>query len=141
LDAYVTFKKIDRGLMILNEKSLSSTCTLPYTTLFHIKNHFLTQNFCTMARFPDAIIFEAYSRQNGLCGDCGDSLEDVIWQGHHLLRVADGGSHNINNCVLLCFECHHAAHNYGQYRQPLETFAESYDYFFGSKKYSRKMSR
>ncbi|WP_460943380.1 HNH endonuclease [Spirosoma daeguense] len=52
-----------------------------------------------MAAFPDSIVNAAIGRQNGRCGDCGDKLNDVWFEAHHLLRRADGGRDTLDNCV------------------------------------------
>jgi 5-methylcytosine-specific restriction endonuclease McrA len=81
--------------------------------------------------FPDWVKNQAIGRQDGKCGDCGEDLEEVIFHAHHLLRQADGGDDSLDNCVMLCEECHYAAHNYGNYRQPIQLSPSDFPYFYG----------
>jgi hypothetical protein len=63
-------------------------------------------------------------RQYGLCAHCGESLDDVMDHAHHVIpnqigRIndpADAFLRDVDNCVILCEDCHWAAHSYGQYR-------------------------
>ncbi len=80
-----------------------------------------------MANINNQIFVEAHFRQDGRCADCGDTNTGL--NAHHLKRQADGGSNNLNNIALLCDDCHYAAHNYGHYRQPIQTSAKDYPHF------------
>lgn len=80
-------------------------------------------------KVPDQTWVEMYVRQKGKCGDCGD--EDVAFDAHHMMRVADGGSNDSDNLVLLCKDCHEAAHNYGRFSEPIETTSDNYPNFNG----------
>lgn len=74
----------------------------------------------------------ALGRQAALCGMCGtDFRRDGIPNFHHVLPCNCGGSNNLDNCVVLCKECHYAAHNYGNYRQPLELLRKEFPFFNG----------
>jgi 5-methylcytosine-specific restriction endonuclease McrA len=84
-----------------------------------------------MAAFPNDIIVRAYFRQSKKCGFCGDYLEDIIYNAHHLLRRADGGLNTLDNCVLLCEDCHYHVHNHGRYRQALELKPSDFNYYYG----------
>lgn len=83
-------------------------------------------------RFPDNIIVQAYHRQKGKCGDCGSRFERdaVDYKGHHLKRVADGGDNSLENCVLLCDDCHYLAHG-GNYKTAIQLSPSEFPYFYG----------
>lgn len=84
--------------------------------------------------FSRATIEAAYRRQRNRCAMCGHSLRKLFeYYGessaaHHILRVADGGSHDLDNCAILCETCHQQAHNWGQFRQPLEILRHEFRY-------------
>ena len=87
--------------------------------------------------FSRSIIDQAYLRQRYRCGMCGGSLQR-LWNdygqdsfAHHIRRVADGGSHTLDNCVILCETCHQQAHNWGNYLQPLEILRHEFKYLNG----------
>jgi len=44
------------------------------------------------------------------CVSCG---KDTDLQVHHIIRVADGGGHNLENLVTVCNDCHWSIHNNG----------------------------
>ena len=86
--------------------------------------------------FTEKVINLAIGRQNGKCGDCGIKLKDVLFDAHHLKRQQDGGSDDLDNCVILCSRntgnnCHHAAHNHGNYRQAIQLSPSQFRYFNG----------
>jgi 5-methylcytosine-specific restriction protein A len=91
--------------------------------------------------FSDRIKSLALGRQDGKCGDCGVGLHYVIYHAHHIKRAADGGADTLDNCVLLCEECHSAAHNYGNYRQPIELEKTHFKYFEYPFTHSRRKTR
>lgn len=51
---------------------------------------------------------EALGRQIGRCGLCGYNLQrgDRAYDFHHIHPQATGGSDTLDNCVMLCYECH-----------------------------------
>lgn len=86
--------------------------------------------------FTSTVISYAIGRQEGRCGDCGIDLDDVLFDAHHLKRQADGGSDDLDNCVVLCSRgtgnnCHAAAHNHGNYRQAIQLFPYHFPHFNG----------
>lgn len=87
--------------------------------------------------FTQTTINQAYNRQKNRCAMCGEDF-DRLWIkyaevsfAHHILRVADGGAHDISNCVILCETCHQQAHNWGRYREPVEILRSEFKYFEG----------
>ncbi len=40
------------------------------------------------------------------CQDCGTSGLGVSLEVHHIIPIGDGGSHDLDNLVALCGECH-----------------------------------
>lgn len=74
----------------------------------------------TSNQFTANVTAQAYNRQNGLCAMCGESFLNVVYYAHHIRRHADGGSGSLDNCALLCEECHYHVHNHGNYRQSIE---------------------
>jgi 5-methylcytosine-specific restriction endonuclease McrA len=63
-------------------------------------------------------------RQRGLCAQCGESLDDELEFGHHVVSNQCGNpsdqSHawlrTLQNCVALCHECHMRVHQDGHTR-------------------------
>lgn len=53
---------------------------------------------------------QAYEKQNKMCGRCGKvfGLKDL--EGHHKKAFADGGETIIENCIMLCKNCHTDLH-------------------------------
>ena len=48
-------------------------------------------------------------RDNGLCQHCTRKGRTTIGREvHHIVRLSDGGTDDLDNLVLLCKECHHA---------------------------------
>ena len=70
----------------------------------------------------------ALARQIFRCGSCGTRIsclgnagqaEHKYGEGaqaHHLSHIKFGGSHSVDNCVILCQSCHYSAHEGGNYR-------------------------
>ena len=84
-----------------------------------------------MARVNDQTIIEAWDRQDGLCGLCGEELEDYAYEAHHMKRVADGGTDDVDNIVLLCSREEHLDSHGGNWRNQLETDESFYPFFNG----------
>ena len=75
----------------------------------------------------------AWERQGWLCADCGASfMEGLNFFGHHIRRYADGGKDTLDNCVMICEDCHYAVHNYGRYRQSIQLDIDQYTYYYGN---------
>jgi len=84
-----------------------------------------------MASVRDQTIIDVWSRQDGLCGICGDPLSESAWECHHMTRKADGGDDSPDNLVLLCDRDEHEYAHGGNFRQELATTADAYPYFYG----------
>ncbi len=57
--------------------------------------------------FSDKQKRTAYQNQNKCCGGrCGRSLPLNVLEAHHKIAFVDGGETTINNCVMLCHDCH-----------------------------------
>lgn len=85
--------------------------------------------------FPVNIISAAWERANGRCEctrnyhthkiDNDRCLESLDWQhkdkagvkgawaAHHIIPVVNGGTEDIGNCEILCYECYKSAASYG----------------------------
>jgi len=68
--------------------------------------------------------FHARLRQNGRCACCGENLDDLEENAHHVVPNQSGKQGNIShswlstveNCVVLCSACHYRVHEDGRYR-------------------------
>lgn len=49
-------------------------------------------------------------RDRNQCMNCGDSGEETSLDLHHIVPRGQGGSDRISNLILLCRQCHEAAH-------------------------------
>ena len=67
-------------------------------------------------KFTSDIKNHAYFRQHGRCGVCGIKFDDVEGHAHHINPKALCGANSLENCVLLCDNCHYIVHNHGYYR-------------------------
>lgn len=65
--------------------------------------------------FNDNIKTQAFHRQKKRCGMCGDKL-DGTYEAHHIVRAADGGRDVLDNCVMLCGDCHRNGAHGGNFR-------------------------
>ena len=73
--------------------------------------------------FDDADRDEARLRQFCLCAHCGESLDDLVEHGHHVVPNQSGrpGQETDNwigtaeNCVILCDTCHYRVHENGRF--------------------------
>ena len=63
--------------------------------------------------FSDRQQKQAYDHQKGKCARCGRAFAVKELEGHHKKAFADGGETTIENCLMLCKNCHidyHAEH-------------------------------
>ena len=63
--------------------------------------------------FSDNQQKQAYKNQGGKCARCHNPFPLSKMEGHHKIAFADGGETIIENCVMLCADCHddyHAEH-------------------------------
>jgi len=97
--------------------------------------------------FSEAVITEAWERQNGRCAACGKQLSSQnrqsgqrgAWQPHHIRPVAFDGLGTLENCVVLCVsrpeDCHRRVGHQGHFGQGAvpsdEALIEMYPYYHG----------
>lgn len=55
--------------------------------------------------FSEQMKREAYTRQNGLCADCGDSFDIKDMEADHIDPWHSGGKTIASNCQMLCKPC------------------------------------
>jgi len=64
-----------------------------------------------MARFSNNVVVAAWHRQKGKCAYCGARLgKDDTYDAHHQWPAKSGGGTGVDNCVLLCTDCHGELH-------------------------------
>ena len=62
--------------------------------------------------FPSYVKRKVMKRSGNRCERCGiDFNEGYTGEFHHIISVENGGDLNIENCSLLCRNCHRAAPN------------------------------
>lgn len=67
--------------------------------------------------FSDKQQRQAYANQGKKCGGrCGRDMPFSALEAHHKVAFVDGGETTIDNCVMLCHDCHaditaHQNHN------------------------------
>lgn len=91
--------------------------------------------------FPSQTKFEARLRQKGQCACCGDPLDDVMEHAHHVIPNQSGSAKNpkhawlrsVDNCVVLCEECHWRVHHNGRYQKGAVAPPEYYEHSHGRK--------
>ena len=81
-------------------------------------------------RFNDNTMAQAYHRQRKRCGMCGERL-DGTYEAHHIVRAADGGGNQLDNCVLLCGECHKYGAHGGRFRESISLSMSEFPHFYG----------
>jgi len=76
--------------------------------------------------FPSTIKRRVLKRSGNRCERCGiDFNDDFIGEFHHVIPIICGEKNNIDNCSLLCHNCHLSAPNVKDERDLL-----IYKYFF-----------
>lgn len=66
-----------------------------------------------------------HERDRGQCQNCSVSGPDVTLDCHHVVPRGQGGSDRLSNLVLLCRQCHDAAH--GKATAPTVQFSSTGD--------------
>lgn len=56
--------------------------------------------------FSDHQQKQVYKNQNGRCAVCGRDFYFAQMEAHHRVAFADGGETTIENCLMLCRDCH-----------------------------------
>lgn len=80
--------------------------------------------------FNDNIKTQVYHRQKKRCGMCGDKI-DGTYECHHIIRKADGGKDTLNNCVMLCYDCHRAGAHGWNYKNAFSLSSKELPYLNG----------
>jgi hypothetical protein len=91
--------------------------------------------------FTETVANEARLRQNGKCACCGMSLDDVMENAHHVIPNQSGEAKNpdhawlmkVENCVILCEDCHYRVHQDGRYQNGAIAGPDYYPYSHGRK--------
>lgn len=47
-----------------------------------------------------------FERARGRCENCGIPLQAGEWECDHRIELRDGGTHDLNNLLVLCKPCH-----------------------------------
>lgn len=86
-----------------------------------------------MARetISDQTRVEVWARQDGKCALCGDPLSESAHETHHLLRVADGGTNDVDNLVILCDRDEHLYVHGGKFGEAIQTEPSFYPFYYG----------
>ena len=65
--------------------------------------------------FSAETVLAAFIRARCTCESCGKQVIFVnrgrgsgpgSWEAHHRIRVESGGGDSLNNCKILCWDCH-----------------------------------
>ena len=60
--------------------------------------------------FNDVQRLAKYNSQNGLCAHCGKPFALEEMEAHHIVSWRKGGPTKLENCEMICKDCHHAHH-------------------------------
>ena len=60
---------------------------------------------------PTKAQIDTLVQRYGSCGGCGEHADAC--QAHHIVPRSQGGPHNIDNLMLLCWRCHDKIHQHG----------------------------
>jgi hypothetical protein len=82
---------------------------------------------------------KAFFRQWNLCAHCGESLEDMYDHAHHVVpnQVGRAGAADdawikeVDNCVILCEDCHTRVHEDGRFQAGAVAPPDYYPYSHG----------
>lgn len=78
-----------------------------------------------MRQFSDNVFVAAWQRQDGRCAVCGAPLgRDDAYDAHHQVPVAAGGANSLENCLLVCEDCHRDLHRGARHGQV--TYTDSF---------------
>jgi len=56
------------------------------------------------------------------CQECGNTRDDADLEVHHRTPVSEGGSHELENLITLCRDCHLDAHGWEKNPKPRREF-------------------
>ncbi|MEQ1831479.1 MAG: HNH endonuclease signature motif containing protein [Candidatus Eisenbacteria bacterium] len=82
-------------------------------------------------RFTARTKMAARLRQYGRCAGCGERLDDIEEHAHHVHPHALGGADAVDNCVILCVNCHEHVHAGGGFRSGVVAPRSYYRYWNG----------
>lgn len=68
--------------------------------------------------FSEETLHKVWEKQNGRCLKCNKLLvwknrgngERGCWEAHHSKLRSDGGTNHMNNCNIMCCNCHKSVH-------------------------------
>jgi 5-methylcytosine-specific restriction endonuclease McrA len=70
-------------------------------------------------------------RQRGRCAVCGDGLDNIEEFAHHLDPRSLGGAGSVDNCAIVCRDCHYIVHAHGRYRTRIVAARNYFPYLRG----------
>ena len=63
--------------------------------------------------FSEEVRDAALKKAHGRCERCGKQL-GTKWHAHHRTAQVAGGSDGLQNCEVLCVDCHENTRSYGR---------------------------
>lgn len=82
-------------------------------------------------RFSTSTKRHARLRQNGRCALCGEKLDNVWEEAHHIWPDSLDGRDHPDNCVILCDVCHGHVHNQSNFQSCIVAPKSYFRYFKG----------
>lgn len=64
------------------------------------------EKYLSKRTFDFSIKRTVYTKQNGICPDCGQHFEIEEMEGHHIIPWISGGKTVEENCLMICKKCH-----------------------------------
>lgn len=96
--------------------------------------------------FKDSVKDKARIRQQALCAQCGEDLNNLEEHAHHVIPNQSGDPGNTGhdwlrsaeNCVIVCDMCHWRVHENGKYQQGAVAPPSYYEHSHGKFKASHR---